>query len=70
MNPLEVFDNRFKIGSDRQGAVPARHRTIQTVIYMVLNQGPFRLGNGFFDGVKLLGNIRTGALCLNHRDNA
>ena len=36
---------------------------------MVVDQRLFRAGDGFFDGLELLGNIKAGTSILNHRDD-
>ena len=40
------------------------------MVDVILNQGAFGLGNGFFDGMELLRDVGAGPLALDHLNHA
>src|SRR5258706_14749210 len=68
---LKIYRYGLELAHQRtRRLAPSVCRHVEALVHVVMDQLPFRLRNGLFNGVKLLGKVKTWAAFLEHRDDA
>jgi hypothetical protein len=67
--PSKILGQGFELNqSGASGLAVAVHRTVKTVVDVIVDQLPFRVGNRVFDGVELLSEVQARLSYLDHAD--